>query len=61
MRFAAEAAVKRRLRQEFFDARDAGELDFGEIVASTGPRRADGSLPRDGRSTSLLPPGTADG
>lgn len=49
VRLAMEDAVKRHLRQEFFDAMDAGELDFGEIVETTGPRHADGSLKgRDG-------------
>jgi Arc/MetJ family transcription regulator len=48
VRLAMEDAVKRHLRQEFFDAMDAGELDFSEIVESTGPRNADGSLKRDG-------------
>ena len=36
VRLAMEDAVKRHLRQEFFDAMDAGELDFSEIVDSTG-------------------------
>ncbi|MFC5901479.1 hypothetical protein ACFQ60_35610 [Streptomyces zhihengii] len=31
-------------RQEFFDAMDAGALDFSEIVETTGPRNTDGSL-----------------
>lgn len=48
VRLAMEDAVKRHLRQEFFDAMDAGELDFSEIVETTGPRNADGSLKRDG-------------
>ena len=48
VRLAMEDAVKRRLRQEGFDAMDAGEFDFSEIVESTGPRNADGSLKRDG-------------
>lgn len=48
VRLAMEDAVKRHLRQEFFDAMDAGELDFSEIVESTGPRNADGSLKHDG-------------
>ena len=47
VRLAMEDAVKRHLRQEFFDAMDAGELDFSEIVETTGPRNADGSLKRD--------------
>lgn len=46
VRLAMEDAVKRRLRQEFFDAMDAGELDFSEIIRTTGPRNADGSLTR---------------
>jgi Arc/MetJ family transcription regulator len=48
VRLAMEDAVRRHLRQEFFDAMDAGELDFTEIVESTGPRNADGSLKRGG-------------
>ncbi|MEW2556854.1 hypothetical protein AB0957_34685 [Streptomyces zhihengii] len=36
-------------RQEFFDAMDAGELDFSEIVETTGPRNTDGS-PKHGTS-----------
>lgn len=32
----------------FFDAMDSGELDFGEITETTGPRNADGSLKRTG-------------
>ncbi|MGW9210093.1 type II toxin-antitoxin system VapB family antitoxin [Embleya sp. NPDC055664] len=51
VRLAVEDAVKRHLRQEFFDAMDAGELDFGEVVASTGPRNPDGSLKRPGGQT----------
>ncbi|MFE0422788.1 type II toxin-antitoxin system VapB family antitoxin [Streptomyces sp. NPDC058953] len=47
VRLAMEDAVKRHLRQEFFDAMDSGELDFSEIVESTGPRHPDGSLKRD--------------
>lgn len=47
VRLAMEDAVKRHLRQEFFDAMDAGELDFSEIVETTGPRNADGSLKHD--------------
>ncbi|WP_340377123.1 type II toxin-antitoxin system VapB family antitoxin [Streptomyces sp. SS7] len=47
VRLAMEDAVKRHLRQEGFDAMDAGELDFSEIVESTGPRNADGSLKHD--------------
>ncbi|THA72963.1 type II toxin-antitoxin system VapB family antitoxin [Streptomyces sp. A0958] len=41
---AMEDAVKRHLRQEGFDAMEAGEFDFSEIVESTGPRNADGSI-----------------
>jgi Arc/MetJ family transcription regulator len=48
VRLAMEDAVKRHLRQEFFDAMDAGDLGFSEIVESTGPRNADGTLMRDG-------------
>jgi Arc/MetJ family transcription regulator len=48
VRLAMEDAVKRHQRQEFFDAMDAGELDFSEIVESTGPRNADGSRKHDG-------------
>ncbi|MFF6825671.1 type II toxin-antitoxin system VapB family antitoxin [Streptomyces longwoodensis] len=48
VRLAMEYAVKRHLRQEGFDAMDAGELDFSEIVETTGPRNLDGSLKRDG-------------
>lgn len=63
VRLAMEDAVKRHLRQEFFDAMDAGDLDFSEIIESTGPRNADGSLKRDpdrGRPTErVAPPGTA--
>lgn len=44
VRLAMEDAVKRHLRQEFFDAMDAGDVDFSEIIESTGPRNADGSL-----------------
>ncbi|MEV5430267.1 type II toxin-antitoxin system VapB family antitoxin [Streptomyces sp. NPDC052701] len=44
VRLAVEDAVKRHLRQGGFDAMDAGELDFSEIVENTGPRTADGSL-----------------
>jgi hypothetical protein len=51
-------AAKRLLRQEFFDAMDAGEVDFSDIVASTGPRHGDGSLKREGEW--VVPPGTAD-
>lgn len=40
-------AVARHLRQGLFDAMDAGEVDFSEIVENTGPRNADGSLQRD--------------
>jgi Arc/MetJ family transcription regulator len=48
VRLAMEDAVKRRLRQESFDAMDAGELDFSEIVENMGPRTADGSLKHNG-------------
>ncbi|MEU6525670.1 type II toxin-antitoxin system VapB family antitoxin [Streptomyces sp. NPDC046924] len=48
VRLAMEDAVKRHLRQEGFDAMDAGEFDFSEIVESTGPRNADGTLKRKG-------------
>lgn len=51
VRLAMEDAVKRHLRQEFFDAMDAmdaGELDFSEIIENTGPRHADGSLTHNG-------------
>ncbi|MFF3375238.1 type II toxin-antitoxin system VapB family antitoxin [Streptomyces sp. NPDC002680] len=48
VRMAVADAVKRRLRQEFFDAMASGELDFGEIIETTGPRNADGSLRRTG-------------
>ncbi|MEB8338609.1 type II toxin-antitoxin system VapB family antitoxin [Streptomyces endophyticus] len=51
VRLAMEDAVKRHLRQEGFDAIESGELDFSEIIDSTGPRNADGSLKRaDGRA-----------
>jgi Arc/MetJ family transcription regulator len=48
VRLAMEDAVKRHLRQEGFDAMDAGEFDFSEIIENTGPRNADGSLKRHG-------------
>lgn len=48
VRLAMEDAVKRHLRQEFFDAMDSGEVDFSDIIESTGPRNADGSLKRTG-------------
>lgn len=48
VRLAMEDAVKRHLRQEGFDAMDAGELDFSEIIENTGPRNADGTLKRNG-------------
>jgi Arc/MetJ family transcription regulator len=48
VRLAMEDAVKRHLRQEGFDAMDAGDFDFSEIVESTGPRNADGTLKRAG-------------
>lgn len=52
IRLAMENTVKRHLRQEGFDAMDAGEFDFSEIVESTGPRNAGGTLKRkDGRAT----------
>ncbi|MFJ1749799.1 type II toxin-antitoxin system VapB family antitoxin [Streptomyces sp. NPDC088116] len=38
VRLAREDAVKPHLRQEGFDAMDAGEFDFSEIIESTGPR-----------------------
>ncbi|MFJ5225435.1 type II toxin-antitoxin system VapB family antitoxin [Streptomyces sp. NPDC088400] len=38
VRLAMEDAVERHLRQEGFDAMDAGEFDFSEIIESTGPR-----------------------
>ncbi|MGC4949009.1 type II toxin-antitoxin system VapB family antitoxin [Streptomyces sp. DT224] len=50
VRLAMEDAVKRHLRQEGFDAMDAGEFDFSEIVENTGPRDTDGSLKRGGRA-----------
>lgn len=34
VRLAMEDAVKRHLRQEGFDAMDAAELDFSEIVST---------------------------
>ncbi|GAA3374360.1 hypothetical protein GCM10020367_37960 [Streptomyces sannanensis] len=46
VRAAMEDAVKRRLRREFFEAIDSGELDFSEIVESTGPKNRDGTLKR---------------
>ncbi|MFE1441373.1 type II toxin-antitoxin system VapB family antitoxin [Streptomyces sp. NPDC058739] len=48
VRLAMEDAVKRHLRQEGFDAMDAGDFDFSEIVENTGPRDADGTLKREG-------------
>ncbi|GGZ18262.1 hypothetical protein GCM10010387_08410 [Streptomyces inusitatus] len=48
VRLAMEDAVKRHLRQEGFDAMDAGDFDFSEIIESTGPRDANGTLKRDG-------------
>lgn len=48
VRLAMEDTVKRHLRQEGFDAMDAGEFDFSEIVDSTGPRNSDGTLKRAG-------------
>lgn len=38
-------ALKRQLRQEGFDAMDAGELDFTEIIESTGARKGTGTTP----------------
>ncbi|MBW5482627.1 type II toxin-antitoxin system VapB family antitoxin [Streptomyces bambusae] len=35
VRAALEDAVKRHLRQQFFDAMDSGEIDFSEIVEKT--------------------------
>ncbi len=63
VRLAMEDAVKRRLRQEFFDAMDAGDLDFSGIVESTGPRDVGGSLqPDSGRGGGHGPShGTAEG
>ena len=46
VRMAMEDAVKRHLRQEFADAVKSGDLDLSEIVESTGPRNADGTLQR---------------
>jgi len=46
-----EDAAKSHLRQEGFDALDAGELDFSEIIEATGPRHANGSLKRGGGRT----------
>ncbi|MCA1219095.1 type II toxin-antitoxin system VapB family antitoxin [Streptomyces sp. 8L] len=48
VRLAMDDAVKRHLRQEGFDAMDADDFDFSEIIESTGPRNADGTLKRDG-------------
>ncbi|MEU0687144.1 type II toxin-antitoxin system VapB family antitoxin [Streptomyces uncialis] len=48
VRLAMEDAVKRHLRQEGFEAMDSGDFDFSEIIESTGPRNADGTLKRDG-------------
>lgn len=45
---AMEDAVKRHLRQEGFDAVEAGVFDFSEIVETTGPRNANGSLKHSG-------------
>ncbi|MEW2622175.1 type II toxin-antitoxin system VapB family antitoxin [Streptomyces sp. NPDC048106] len=53
-----DSTVRRHLRQEFFDAMDAGELDFSEIIETTGPRNADGSLKRDGDHNEAGPPDT---
>ncbi|MBB5935848.1 Arc/MetJ family transcription regulator [Streptomyces zagrosensis] len=49
VRLAMENAVRRHLRQGGFDAMDAGELDFSEIVENTGPGNADGSLTQRAR------------
>jgi Arc/MetJ family transcription regulator len=46
VRMAMEDAVKRHLRQEFADAVKSGELDLSEIIETTGPRDADGTLQR---------------
>ncbi|QES52513.1 antitoxin [Streptomyces venezuelae] len=35
VRAAVEDAVKRHLRQQFFDAVKSGELDFSEIIEKT--------------------------
>lgn len=43
-----EEAVERHPRPEGFDAVEAGELDFSEIVENTGPRNAGGSLKHNG-------------
>ncbi|MGW0705041.1 type II toxin-antitoxin system VapB family antitoxin [Streptomyces sp. NPDC002643] len=42
VRMAMEDAVKRHLRREFAEAVKSGELDFSEIVATTGPKDFDG-------------------
>jgi Arc/MetJ family transcription regulator len=47
VRAALQEVVNRIRRQEFFDAMDRGEFDFSEIVESTGPRNADGTLKRN--------------
>jgi Arc/MetJ family transcription regulator len=46
VRAAMEDSVKRHLRHEFADAVKSNELDLREIVESTGPRNAAGSLQR---------------
>ncbi len=50
VRLAMEDAVKRHLRLEFANAVKSGELDLSEIVETTGPRNADGSLQRSTQS-----------
>ena len=45
VRMAMEDAVKRHLRREFAEAVKSGELDFSEIVETTGPK--DGVNSRD--------------
>ena len=46
VRLAMEDAVKRQLRLELADAIKSGALDLSEIVETTGPRNADGTLRR---------------
>jgi Arc/MetJ family transcription regulator len=43
VRLAMEDAVKRHLRREFAEAVRNGELDFSEIVSSTGPKDPQGT------------------
>ncbi|MDX2699506.1 type II toxin-antitoxin system VapB family antitoxin [Streptomyces ipomoeae] len=43
VRMAMEDAVKRHLRREFAEAVKSGELDFSEIITSTGPKDMDGT------------------